>query len=390
MVKRMSIFFIALVIIALLWVGAEVVCDQIDGRFNRVLDPGPYKVSEAARALHHQSFVADLHADPLLWSRNLLKRARHGQVDLPRLVEGGVGLQVFGVVTKTPEGQNFVHNASNSDRLTKLFVVRRAPPRVWFSVYERALYQAQRLNRSVARSNGRLRMLLTRGDLEHLLAERAESKKIVGALLSLEGTHALEGKRERLQDLFDAGFRMIGLAHFFDNEFAGSAHGMKQGGLSDLGRWLVDESQRLGMVIDLAHASTATLHEVAKMVQRPVVVSHTGVRGTCESPRNLHDEDLKAVAATGGVVGIAFFRDATCGDDLESILRAIEYAVGVVGADHVGLGSDFDGAITAPMDTRGMPLITEGLLERGFSNGDIQKILGGNVERVLRQTLPVG
>ena len=381
---------IALILLLGLWFGLEFLVDRRDAGFNPVVDPGPYSVSADALKVHEQSFVVDLHADPLLWSRDLLERGRTAQVDLPRLQEGGMGLQVFGVVTKSPKGQNFDRNAGDTDRLTTLFLARRTPPQVWFSLYERARYQARQLERAAERSKGGLLLIRSQEDLDDLLRRRAAGEPVVGALLGLEGAHALEGKFENLQGLFDLGLRMLGTAHFFDNEVSGSAHGLEQGGLSELGRRVVEESERLGIVIDLAHASRKTQHEVIQRSRRPVVVSHTGVKGTCEGPRNLSDQELRAVAETGGVVGIGFFPGAVCGRNLEAILDAIDHAVRVMGDDHVALGSDFDGAVQVPFHVGGMPMVTAGLLERGYSTASIQKILGGNAVRVLRQTLPTG
>ena len=141
------------------------------------------------------------------------------------------------------------------------------------------------------------------------------------------------------------------------------------------------------MLIDLAHASPATLREVTAMVAKPVVVSHAGVKGTCDNNRNLSDDQLRAVAATGGVIGIGFWDVATCGQDAQAIARAIRYAVRVVGAEHVALGSDFDGAVPEPFDSSGLVLITEALLQQGVSERYIRLIMGENVARVLSQTL---
>jgi len=146
--------------------------------------------------------------------------------------------------------------------------------------------------------------------------------------------------------------------------------------------------ERRKILVDLAHASAKTIDDVTAMATRPVVVSHTGVRGTCDNQRNLSDAQLKKIAATGGVIGIGFWDVATCGNDARSIARAIRYTVGVVGVDHVALGSDFDGAVVVPFDVSGLPLLTQALLEQGFSEPDIAKIMGGNVFRLLRETLP--
>jgi len=124
------------------------------------------------------------------------------------------------------------------------------------------------------------------------------------------------------------------------------------------------------------------------MATRPVVVSHTGERGTCDNRRNLSDEQLRKIAATGGVIGIGFWDVAVCGSDASAIARAIGHAVQVAGVDHVALGSDFDGAINAPFDVTGLPLVTQALQERAFSDAEIDKIMGGNVMRLLHQMLP--
>ena len=119
-----------------------------------------------------------------------------------------------------------------------------------------------------------------------------------------------------------------------------------------------------------------------------MVVSHTGVRGTCDNRRNLSDAQLRAVARTGGVVGIGFWDTAVCGDDARAVARAIGHAVRVAGADHVGLGSDFDGAVTTPFDASGLPQVTQALLDAGMAEDDIARVMGGNVVRLLRQSLP--
>ena len=126
------------------------------------------------------------------------------------------------------------------------------------------------------------------------------------------------------------------------------------------------------------------------MATKPVVVSHGGVQGTCPGPRTLSDDQLRGIARTGGVVGIGFFQGAVCGNDVASIVRAIRYAVRVAGADHVALGSDWDGSITAPFDAEGLPVITEALLDSGMPVGTIKKVLGENAFRVLSETLPEG
>ena len=142
------------------------------------------------------------------------------------------------------------------------------------------------------------------------------------------------------------------------------------------------------MLVDLAHASARTVEDVLAMATRPVVVSHTGVRATCDNSRNLSDDQLRRIAATGGLVGIGYWETAVCGPDARAIARAIVHAVAVAGADHVGLGSDFDGAVSVPFDTTGLPLVVDGLLEAGLQPDEIAQVMGGNVVRLLAASLP--
>lgn len=360
----------------------------VENRLNPIVEAPPYKVSDKANALHQKLFVADLHADSLLWSRDLSKRGKRGAVDLPRLVEGNVGLQVFGLVTKTPKGQNFEANDDQSDNITALAFFQRWPRPAWSSPLERALHQARKLAEVERRSEGQLRIVRSQSDLEALLERRQRDSSQVGALLSVEGAHALEGKLEAVDALFQAGIRMISPSHFFDTEVGGSAHGVNKGGLTPFGHQVIARMEELGIVLDLSHASSPTFDDAIAASSRPVVVSHTGVRGTCDNVRNLSDEQLRAVASTGGVVGIAFFSQAVCGVGIDDITKAIVHAVQIIGAEHVALGSDFDGAVRVPFDVSGMALITEALLDAGLSSEQITLIMGENVLRLLRATLP--
>lgn len=142
------------------------------------------------------------------------------------------------------------------------------------------------------------------------------------------------------------------------------------------------------MVVDVAHASAATIDDVLAIATRPVVASHTGVRGTADNARNLSDAHLRGIAATGGVVGIGFWDTATGGDDVAAIARAIAYAVDIAGIEHVGLGSDFDGGVRVPIDATGLVQITDALLDLGFVDGAIARVMGGNAIRLLMETLP--
>jgi membrane dipeptidase len=348
----------------------------------------PTQISAAAEELHRNLSIADMHGDTLLWKRSLLSSSAQGHIDLDRLAKGGVALQIFSSVTKTPKGQNYDANSSKSDNITLLAFAQLQPPRTWTSLLERSLYHAEKLREAEAGSDGRLRIVKSRAEVEWLIGERINGKPVIGALLSVEGLHNLEGQETNLKRLYDAGYRMAGLTHFFDNELAGSMHGEKKGGLTPLGRQIVAEMEARGMIVDIAHASHQAVAEILALAKRPVVSSHGGVQATCKVNRNLTDEEIKGVAKTGGVIGIGFWPGAICSTRPEDIARAIAHVRDLVGIDHVGLGSDFDGAITAPFDAGGLAHVTQALLNRGFTESEVRQVMGGNVLRLLIETLP--
>jgi len=361
----------------------------IDHHQNRVA-PVALSITPAAQALHATLDVADMHADSLLWKRDLLERQDRGHIDLPRLIEGHVALQVFSSVTKSPAGQNFNANTADTDTDTWLVLVDLQPPRTWTSLLQRSLYHAQKLHGFAARSGGRLRVMTTPADIDRLLDDRRSGETVVGGLLSIEGLHDLEGDIANLDVLYAAGFRMAGLAHFFDNDIAGSMHGVQKGGLTPLGREAVQRMEKLGMIVDIAHASHAAVADVLAMATRPVVSSHGGVQATCKLNRNLSDDEIRGVARTGGVIGIGFWYGAVCGTSPTKIVQAMVHVRDLVGIDHVGLGSDFDGATTTGFDASQVAAITQALMDAKLSEDDIRKVMGGNVLRVLRAGLAPG
>ncbi|KAI1692989.1 membrane dipeptidase (Peptidase family m19) domain-containing protein [Ditylenchus destructor] len=216
-----------------------------------------------------------------------------------------------------PKNQNYDANGADSDNITMLAVAQLQPPRTWTSLLERSLFHAQKLDRAAAASDGKLRVIRTPADLDALLAARAGKPQPVGGLLSIEGLQNMEGKLANIDRLHAAGFRMAGLTHFFDNELAGSMHGIAKGGLTPLGRQTVRRMEQLGMVVDIAHASHKSVAEILAMAKRPVVSSHGGVQAVCKVNRNLSDEEIRGVAKTGGVVGIGYWDAAICGTEPE-------------------------------------------------------------------------
>ena len=348
----------------------------------------PYDASERARDLHRTLTVVDLHADSLLWGRDLLRRSGQGQVDVPRLVEGNVALQVFAASTKSPRHLNIERNDDRSDDIVLLAMAGGWPPATWRSLLARALHMGSRADAMARRSDGRLTLIRSRDDLDRYLARRANEPGITAGLLAIEGAHALDDDPANVEVVADAGFRMMSPAHFFDNAFGGSAHGIEKGGLTPAGREMIRRMEARGMVLDLSHTSGRSIDDALAMSRRPVVVSHTGVRGTCDNNRNLSNEQLRGVAATGGLIGIGFWPTACGGDDAAAIARSIRYAVDVAGSEHVGLGSDFDGGVPVPFDATGLVQLTDALIDAGLDDDQIAKVMGSNAIRLLAETLP--
>ena len=346
-------------------------------------------VQAGAHALHQTLQIADMHGDTMLWKRSVLESSARGHIDLQRLQAGGVAVQVFSSVSQVPRGINYQSNAA-TDTLWSFSILQLQPPSTWFSPLGRSLYHAGKLQAAVKESDGKLVAIRTRGDLDSLLAARERTSGIrpIGALFSVEGLQNLEGKIENLDRLYDVGVRMAGLAHFFDNEVAGSMHGERKGGLTPLGRAVVAQMERRGIIIDIAHASHATVREVLASATRPLVSSHGGVKGTCQENRNLDDEEIRGVARLHGVIGVGVWDAAVCGTEPKDTARAMRYIRDLVGIETVGLGSDFDGAITAGYDTSRLELLTQALMDEGFSHDEIRLALGGNSLRVLRAVLP--
>lgn len=379
-----------LLLVILLLIFFFVIGRVVDGQMNICLFPDDedYQISEEARLLHDSLIIADWHADNLLWDRSLLQRASHGHVDVPRLIEGNVTLQVFDAVIKTPKGINYDRNTDETDNVTLLAMVNRWPVKAWFSLCERAIHQSNKLKRAAKNSERKLKLIFNRSDLSQLLDDRQNNREVVGGMLSIEGLHALENDISNIDRLYDAGYRMFGLVHFFDNEVGGSSAGVDQNGLTDFGRDVIAEMNKKKIIIDLAHASSRLIDDVLAITTRPVVVSHTGVKGTFQSPRNLSDDHIKAIASMGGMIGVGFWDGAVGSPDPADIVKAMAYVKNLVGTDHICLGSDWDGATTTYFDAAHISVLTDELMKNGFTNEEIKKIMGANQIRFLLQQLP--
>ena len=359
----------------------------VEGAMNQIDGKPLIAVSDEAKALHKTLNIVDLHSDTLMWNRDLNDRASRGHMDLPRLQEGNVALQLFSSVTKTPKNQNYDGNGADSDNITLLTVAQLQPVKTWSSLAERSLYHAQKRDDAVAASNNAIKAVNTASQLEALLAARQKDRRPIGAMLTIEGLQNLEGKAANLDRLYDAGFRMAGLTHFFDNELAGSMHGLKKGGLTPFGRDIVRRMEAKGMIIDIAHLSHKGVAEVLAMATRPLVSSHGGVQATCKVNRNLTDDEVRGVAKTGGVIAIGYWDGALCDTSPRAAAKAMKHVRDLVGIQFVALGSDYDGATTVRFDTSQLVQVTQALMDEGFTAAEIRAVMGENALRVIRAGL---
>jgi len=356
---------------------------------NKTILLPPYDVSEKAQTVYNSlDFVADLHCDALLWSRDLTKKNVIGHVDFPRMQEANVALQAFTIVTKSPAGQNFSNNSSDAfDNITMLNFFQARPISNWFSLVERAMYQSRKLHDLADDYNDEIIVVKSNADFKELLNRRKTEKRVVGGFLGIEGGHCLEGNIDNLDNLYDEGVRMLGPTHFFDNELGGSAHGQTKAGLTAFGKQVINRMNKLGIIIDLAHASPNMIDDILDMTKYPVLVSHTGVKGTMDNARNLSNEHIIKIAEGGGLIGVAYFKGAVSTPLTEGIVEAMKHIKSIAGVDCIALGSDYDGSMTAPFDITGLPLLVDELMDQGFSKTEIEAIMGGNVKRFMLENL---
>jgi len=380
---------IASILVLIYFLATLLVPSIVDRAKNKTRILPPYQVSEKAQEIYNSlDFVADMHCDALLWDRNLLKKNTYGHVDIPRMLEASIGIQAFTIVTKSPKGQNFDKNTGDSDNITTLMIAQGQSIKSWSSLTKRALIQCKELHRFARESEGTFRVITSKIDLEKYIIDKKTNNNVTAGFLGVEGAHALDGKLENIDILYNAGVRMMAPTHFFDNKLGGSAHGTSKEGLTDFGKKVIVKMQSKNMIVDVAHASPKIIDAILEMTTKPIVSSHTGVKGTCNNVRNLSDKHIKGIAKTGGIISIAMFKQAVCGISVKATADAIKYVIDLVGADFVALGSDFDGSVHTSIDITGLPLIVDELLNLGISENDIQKIMGQNVKRLLLEQLP--
>lgn len=327
--------------------------------------------SEDARALHAEYPPIDLHADTLMWSRwlgydflvrhepPLWRSALGGHVDLPRLRDGGMGGQFFGLVSLP-----FVPNMSG--------LTRAIEEQIDLLVDAAALHPSE------------LRLVRTAVEID--LCRR---DGVLAALLGIEGAHALEGDLDKVEHFARRGVRYLSPLHLTPNQAGYPAYGRGRRDDAGLTRWgfeLVRRCEAAGVLVDLSHVNRPGFLDACRIASKPPIVSHTGVLGAYDHRRNIDDEQLRAIAKLGGVVGIIFYPRYLGGDGIGSVVKHFLHVIHTAGEDVPALGSDWDGFIVPTRelsDPRGLPRLTDALLRAGVGRRVLGKILRGNVMRVL-------
>jgi membrane dipeptidase len=329
--------------------------------------------------LHRQCLVVDTHCDTLkcllpqftrprdsMWEdRSKLgfgKRSKLGHIDLPRLKDGGIDCQVFAI--------------SSERDPTPAYPLRTA-----MEMIEAFYTECERYPK------------LVQPVTSHAEIMEANEEGRIAAMLSIEGADVLEGRLSMLSVYHRLGIRMVGLVHSLRNLLAdGVADNRTKGGLSQFGVEVVEELNRLGMIVDVSHLSDAGFWDVMEVSKDPVVASHSNARSVCGHPRNMTDDMIRALAERGGVMGMNFAPDFVHQKDpsVETLVDHIDHIVDLVGPEHIGLGSDFDGIPDTPKglkDASKMPAVTEELVKRGYSEDYIRLILGGNHLRLIEKVV---
>ena len=369
------------------------------------------EISPHARKLHFSSLVLDTHDDTterfFAGDFDLGKRNPSGHVDIPRMREGGMNAIFFSIWI---DGRIMGPQA-----------------------VQKALDQIDAVHENVAKFSKDMMMARTAADIR-----RAQAQGKIAALIGVEGGHMIGNDLHMIRIFADLGVRYMTLSHFYNNEWADSSTDKPvHNGLSAFGKDVVREMNRQGMLVDISHVGDKTFYDALELSKAPLIASHSSCRALCNHPRNMTDEMIKALAAKGGVIQINYersfidqaYKDAyeketggvvthaaeltkSCNNDEACISREmnrltknlikdgklphvswqriidhIDHAVKLAGADHVGLGSDFDGADMPEgmEDCSHLPKITQALIDKGYSDSDIRKILGGNTLRILEQ-----
>ncbi len=326
-------------------------------------------ISEKARRLHAEYPAVDLHADSLLWRRFLgydLNKKHSpplpwsfggGHVDVPRLIEGGLGAQCFGLVA--------------------LPGLDRHPEQTCHRYIDQ-------LELAAKQSSGTLCIVRNAADIV------ASGPGEIKALIGIEGAHSLQGDVDAVERFAKRGVRYLGLLHFTANACGAPMVGWgadANQGLTTFGRDVVSRCEDAGVIVDLAHINKRGFMDVCEMAKVPVMVSHTGVSGVHNLWRNIDDEQLRRVARLGGVVGVIFCPAYLGEDGIDAVVDHLVHIVNVAGEETPALGSDWDGFIRPTQgleDASKLPNLTQALVRRGLAPTTIAKILRENALRLLK------
>jgi membrane dipeptidase len=349
--------------------------------------PQAIVVEPAVQALHERAFIADLHMDPVMHHRDLLRASDQGETDIPRLRQAGVDLAGFGIVT---EPVPILGEAG----IRLGFWWWGWPAEARRSPLARALAQLDAIDRLVE-ADPHLRVVRRAEDLDEVAAQHA-----LGIVISLEGALAFADDPEVVHRLYQRGVRVVGLTHLRNNALGGSGSPTVpildwyvdggDRGLTDRGRAVLRAMAEHAIIVDLAHTSPRTFDDILTAWSGPVLVSHTGLAALHPGTRNLTDAQLRTVAARGGIVGVMIATNFLGGDHLSALADHLVHAVEVIGADHVSLGLDLDGMVPLPVefhDVRDLPKVTQLLHERGLTPSEIEHVLGLNALRFFRAAL---
>lgn len=370
-------------------IALAIIPGQVENDTNRNLPHEPYLIRPEAQQLHDSLFIMDLHTDSLLWKRNLLEESEIGHLDVPRMRRGNVAAQVFSATTKSPQGQNYESNTGDSDRITLLAMASLWPPRTWDSIYERAAFQLEKLKGFVDESEGTFILVDSREDFAEFVQRRDAGEEVIAGIYLIEGAHPLEGDVANLDKLYELGLTVAGFTHFFDNRLGGSLHGVSQAGLSEFGLAVLNRMDELGMIVDIAHASPQMVEDILDQSSRPVILSHGGMKGACDRGRNLDDELMQRVADQGGLIGIGYWSGAVCDVTPLGVVTTIRYAIDLLGAEHVALGSDYDGATAVMFDTSELAILTQTMMDEGFTEQEIRQVMGENAKEFFLANMPM-
>ncbi|MGF7398425.1 dipeptidase [Thermoanaerobacterium thermosaccharolyticum] len=307
----------------------------------------------------------DFHCDTLYLiekdGRDIAKKNDKGHIDLVRLEEGMVHLQVFATFVE-PEYMRKDAAAKTLKMIDKLY--------------------------QLMEKTDKIKLILSGKDVEE-----AKNENKLGALLSIEGGEALEGDLALLRMFYKLGVRAMTLTWSLRNDLGDGILGSSDYGLTSFGKDVIKEMNRLGMIVDVSHLNERGFWDAINICDKLLIASHSDCKALCRHPRNLSDEQIKAIADKGGVIGINFCPNFLRDDDnasIEDVLDHIEHIVNLVGINHVGFGSDFDGIEKTPLgldDVASFPKILDGLKKGGFSDDEINSISHDNFERIIKEIL---